>query len=343
MRETDKQNVSSYREAGVDIDAGDHFVDLLRPLIASTQRPGAGGEFGGFGSIFDLKAAGWKDPLLVSGTDGVGTKLAIAFDTGLVETIGLDLVAMCANDILAQGAEPLFFLDYFATGKLRPEHAAKIAGGIAAGCQEAGCALIGGETAEMPGFYPDGVFDLAGFVVGAVDRQNLLPKKHALKQGDLVVGLASSGAHANGFSLIRKIVRDQGLSWEDAAPFAPETSLGEALMTPTRLYIRSLLPLLQQGRVKACAHITGGGLVDNPPRMLPSHLTVRFDESSWTPPPLFQWLGTAGGLRKEEALRVFNHGVGFLAVADAHNADSLVDHLNKAGEQAWIIGEILVA
>ena len=259
MSGEDSSRPLTYRDAGVDIDAGDALVDAIKPLAASTRRPGADGALGGFGGLFDLKAAGFKDPVLVSGTDGVGTKLMLAFATNRHETIGIDLVAMCANDVLAQGAEPLFFLDYFATGKLDAGTGAKVITGIAEGCRQAGCTLVGGETAEMPGMYAPGHYDLAGFVVGAVERPDILPKTDDMKAGDVLVALASSGPHANGYSLIRRIVARTGLAWEDCAPFDNSKKLGEALLAPTRIYVKSLLPLIRNKRIKGLAHITGGG------------------------------------------------------------------------------------
>ena len=269
MTGPDSKTPLTYRDAGVDIDEGDALVDAIAPLAASTRRPGADGALGGFGGLFDLKAAGFKDPVLVSGTDGVGTKLMLAFATGRHETIGIDLVAMCVNDVLAQGAEPLFFLDYFATGKLDKGTGAKVVSGIAEGCRQAGCTLVGGETAEMPGMYAPGHYDLAGFVVGGVEREDILPRMQDMKPGDLLVAMPSSGPHSNGYSLIRKIVERSGLKLEDAAPFAPGKTLGEALLAPTKIYVKAVLPLIRNKRIKGLAHITGGGLTENTPRMLP--------------------------------------------------------------------------
>ena len=263
----------TYAAAGVDIDAGDALVDRIKPLARSTARPGAMAALGGFGGAFDLKAAGFSDPVLVSGTDGVGTKLKLAIASGRLDTVGIDLVAMCVNDVLAQGAEPLFFLDYFATGKLDPERGEAIVSGVAEGCRQAGCALIGGETAEMPGLYAGDDFDLAGFVVGAAERGALLPVHDAMKPGDVLIGLASSGPHSNGYSLIRRVIEHAGLAFDSPAPFQPDAALAEALLTPTRIYVKSLLPLIRDGAIKGLAHITGGGITENTPRMLPGRLT----------------------------------------------------------------------
>ncbi|HLY58908.1 MAG TPA: phosphoribosylformylglycinamidine cyclo-ligase, partial [Stellaceae bacterium] len=279
----------SYRDAGVDIDAGAALVEAIKPLAKATRRPGSDAGLGGFGALFDLKAAGFSDPLLVATTDGVGTKLKVAIDSGIHDTVGIDLVAMCVNDLVVQGAEPLFFLDYYATGRLEVEAGRRIIAGIAAACREVGCALIGGETAEMPGMYAGGDYDLAGFAVGAVERGQALTGAD-VAEGDVVLGLASSGLHSNGFSLVRKVVRDAGLAYGDRAPFARESSLGEALLTPTRLYVRSCLAALRAGGLRALAHITGGGLVENIPRVLPDGLAARLDAASWTLPPVFRWL-----------------------------------------------------
>ena len=293
---SDNKTPLTYRDAGVDIDAGDALVDRIKPLAAMTRRAGAAADLGGFGGVFDLKAAGFDDPVLVSGTDGVGTKLKLAFETGLHDTIGIDLVAMCVNDVLAQGAEPLFFLDYFATGKLEQGVAASVVEGIAKGCLESGCALIGGETAEMPGMYADGHYDLAGFVVGAAERGSLLPSTASMTPGDALVAIGSSGPHSNGYSLVRRVVERSGLALSDNAPFAEGLSLGAALLTPTRLYVKSLMPLIKAGRIKGLAHITGGGLIENPPRMLPKHLTARIDYDSLDILPVFEWMAEVGGI-----------------------------------------------
>ena len=326
----------SYRAAGVDIDAGDALVEAIKPLARSTARRGVMGGLGGFGALFDLKAAGFNDPLLVSTTDGVGTKLKIAIETGIHDTVGIDLVAMCVNDLVVQGAEPLFFLDYFATGALSVESARSVIAGIAEGCRQAGCALVGGETAEMPGMYAAGDYDLAGFAVGAAERGALLPR--GVMPGDAVLGIASSGVHSNGFSLVRRIVEASGIDWSARAPFAPDLMLGEALMAPTRIYVRSLLALHRAGLLKAAAHITGGGLPGNVPRVLPDGCAAVLDGGAWELPKVFGWLARQGNVEATEMLRVFNCGIGMvLVVADAPAALGL---LQQAGERAWQIGRI---
>ncbi len=330
----------SYVQSGVDIDAGAALVDALRPLARTTRRPGADTALGGFGGAFDLKAAGYDDPVLVSGTDGVGTKLKIAIESAQTGKLGIDLVAMCVNDILAQGAEPLFFLDYFSCGKLDTAAAATVIAGIAEGCVQARCALIGGETAEMPGLYAGKDFDLAGFAVGAAERGTLLPRTRELKAGDALIALASSGPHSNGYSLIRAVAARAGLDWDSPAPFAPRQTLAEALLEPTRIYVRALLPLIRDGRIKALAHITGGGLIDNPPRMLPPSLHASIDYASWELPPVFAWLAEAGAIAPHELHRTFNCGIGMLAAADPGEAQALVDTLNAAGEHAWVAGNL---
>lgn len=335
-----KKTGLTYRDAGVDIDAGDRLVDLVKPLARSTARPGADAELGGFGGVFDLKAAGFADPVLVSGTDGVGTKLDVAAAVGKHDTIGIDLVAMCVNDILAQGAEPLFFLDYFATGKLDPEAAAQVVTGIAQGCRQAGCALIGGETAEMPGLYAPGRYDLAGFVVGAAERGTLLPKHDAMTPGDVLVAVASSGPHSNGYSLIRKVVERAGVAYDAPAPFASNRSLGEVLLEPTRIYVESFKAALKTGVIKGVAHITGGGLIENPPRMTPDRLTPHIDYASWETPDVFAWLADAGGVDAQEMRRTFNCGIGLLLTVAPGDADALVATLNAAGETAWVAGDL---
>jgi phosphoribosylformylglycinamidine cyclo-ligase len=325
----------TYRAAGVDIDAGDALVDRIKPLARATTRPGVMGGLGGFGALFDLKAAGFTDPVLVSSTDGVGTKLRIAIDTGRHATVGIDLVAMCVNDLVVQGATPLFFLDYFATGKLDVEQAASVIAGIAEGCSIAGCALVGGETAEMPGMYGEGDYDLAGFSVGAAERGDLLPKD--VQPGDTLLGLASSGVHSNGFSLVRRIVEAGNAGWAAPAPFAAIT-LGEALMAPTRIYVKSLLALHQAGLMKAAAHITGGGLPGNLPRVLPEGTTAVIDAAAWKLPPVFAWLAHAGGVEAAEMLRVFNCGIGMVVVtADPAGARAV---LEAEGETVFEIGRI---
>lgn len=330
----------SYRDAGVDIDAGNRLVDLIKPLVKATARAGADAEIGGFGGVFDLKRAGFRDPLLVAATDGVGTKLKLAVESGRHGTIGIDLVAMNVNDLIVQGAEPLLFLDYFACGKLEPEIAAEVVKGIAAGCQEAGCALIGGETAEMPGIYRDGDYDLAGFSLGAVERENLLPKKD-LKPGDIVLGIPSSGVHSNGFSLVRKVVAASGAQLDAPAPFDKSKTLIEFLLTPTRIYVKPVLKALKASSgIKALCHITGGGFVDNIPRILPNGLAAKIDLDAVRALPVFGWLAQAGGIEEMEMLRAFNCGVGMVAVAAAGQADEIVAQFQHAGERAFAIGEI---
>jgi phosphoribosylformylglycinamidine cyclo-ligase len=329
------KNSLTYRAAGVDIDAADSLIETIKPLAQATNRPGVMGSLGGFGALFDLKAAGFVDPVLVSGTDGVGTKLKVAIETGIHDTVGVDLVAMCVNDIVVQGAEPLFFLDYFATGRLDPRHAREVIAGIASGCNEAGCALVGGETAEMPGLYRDRDYDLAGFAVGAAERGRLLPR--GVAPGDTVLGLASSGVHSNAYSLVRRVVEISGLPWSAAAPFEPGVSLGHALMVPTRIYVPALLALHRAGLAKAAAHITGGGLPGNLPRALP-HDTVAVLEPTWPVPPVFGWLAQTGGVAPEEMLRVLNCGIGIaVVVADPDAASELLHNL---GESVMRIGHI---
>ncbi|WP_166141622.1 phosphoribosylformylglycinamidine cyclo-ligase [Methylosinus sp. RM1] len=330
----------TYAQAGVDIDAGNRLVDLIRPAVRSTRRPGADGEIGGFGGLFDLKAAGFSDPVLVAANDGVGTKIKIAIESGLHDTIGVDLVAMCVNDLVVQGAEPLFFLDYYASGKLEPGAAAAVVSGIAAGCVEAGCALLGGETAEMPGLYSKGDYDLAGFAVGAAERSRLLPRAE-VREGDLLFGLPSSGAHSNGFSLIRRIVAESGLAWDAPAPFAAERTLAEALLTPTRIYVKPLLAALKRSeKILALAHITGGGFPDNLPRVLPKGLGAALDLGAFRPPPVFSWLALTGGVAEAEMLRTFNCGIGMVVVVAKDGADEAVAALREAGETPIAIGEI---
>jgi phosphoribosylformylglycinamidine cyclo-ligase len=337
---TDKTQGLTYAQAGVDIDAGNRLVDAIKPLAKATRRPGAEASLGGFGALFDLKAAGYDDPLLVTTTDGVGTKLKIAIETGRHDTVGIDLVAMCVNDLLAQGAEPLMFLDYFATGKLEVETARRVVAGIAEGCLQSGSALVGGETAEMPGMYADGEYDLAGFSVGAVSRDKVLPKMVDQRAGDLLIGLASSGPHSNGYSLVRRIVERSGLDWEAPAPFAHGRTLAEALMAPTRIYVKPVLPLLKAGLIKACAHITGGGLIENPPRVIREGLEARFDWASWALPPVFQWLQATGGVSDEEMRRTFNCGVGLMLVVSPQNAEPVIAALLNAGEDAFVCGQL---
>jgi phosphoribosylformylglycinamidine cyclo-ligase len=330
----------TYREAGVDIDAGESLVEAIKPLAKATARSGSDAGLGGFGAIFDLKAAGFRDPLLVSTTDGVGTKLKVAIEASRHDGVGIDLVAMCVNDLVVQGAEPLFFLDYFATGKLDVAAARAIIAGIADGCKQAGCALVGGETAEMPGMYAKGDYDLAGFAVGAVERDQALTGAD-VKEGDVILGIASSGVHSNGFSLVRKIVEQSGLGWTEPCPFDQRKSIGEALMAPTRIYVKSVLAAIKSGGVKALAHITGGGLVDNVPRVLPDTLQADIDGSSWKPPAVFGWLMKKGGVPLDDMIRTFNCGIGMVAVvapdAEARVTQALKDH----GETVYRIGSIV--
>jgi len=338
---TEKTNGLTYSDAGVDIDAGNELVNRIKPMVRSTRRPGADGEIGGFGGLFDLKAAGFSDPVLVAANDGVGTKLKLAIETGKHDTVGIDLVAMCVNDLVVQGAEPLFFLDYFATGKLNPDEGASIVSGIAAGCIQSGCALIGGETAEMPGMYRDGDYDLAGFAVGAAERGQLLPSVD-LAEGDVILGLSSSGAHSNGFSLIRKIVEQSGLGYGAAAPFAPNITLAEALLEPTRIYVKSLLSVIRQtGAVKALAHITGGGFPENIPRVLPKELAADIDLDAVSVSPVFGWLAKTGGVAATEMLRTFNCGIGMIAVTSADDAQNVLQALEEQGETVCRLGQIV--
>jgi len=336
-----KANGLSYRDAGVDIDAGNRLVDLIKPLVKATARPGADAEIGGFGGVFDLKRAGFKDPLLVAATDGVGTKLKLAIDASKHDTIGIDLVAMNVNDLIVQGAEPLLFLDYFACGKLQPDVAADVVRGIAEGCQEAGCALIGGETAEMPGIYKDGDYDLAGFSLGAVEREKLLPKKD-VKPGDILLGIPSSGVHSNGFSLVRKVVSVSGADLLASAPFDRSRSLIDALLVPTRIYVKSVLSALKANDgIKALCHITGGGFVDNIPRVLPKGKAAKVDLDEIHALPVFQWLAQAGNIEEMEMLRTFNCGIGLIVVAAKENAGAVADAFKHAGERIAPIGEIV--
>ena len=337
---SDRPNGLTYAQAGVDIDAGAALVERIKPLARSTARAGSTPSLGGFGALFDLKAAGYEDPLLVTTTDGVGTKLKLAIETGRHGSVGIDLVAMCVNDLLAQGAEPLLFLDYYATGKLEVEAAAAVIAGIAEGCREAGCALVGGETAEMPGMYAGGDYDMAGFCVGAVDRDKVLPRLADQRPGDLLIACASSGPHSNGYSLIRRIVERSGLGWEDAAPFEEGQTLAEALLTPTRIYVKTVLPYLKAGHVKGLAHITGGGLVENPPRAIAEGLVPRFDWNAWALPPVFEWLQAAGGVATEEMRRTFNCGLGLVMIVGPHHVPDVIEGLARAQEDAFVVGEL---
>jgi len=340
---TERPNGLTYAQAGVDIDAGNALVDAIKPLAKATRRAGAEASLGGFGALFDLKAAGYDDPLLVTTTDGVGTKLKIAIETGLHDTVGIDLVAMCVNDLLAQGAEPLMFLDYLATSKLDVDIATRVIAGIAEGCKLAGAALVGGETAEMPGMYAGADYDLAGFSVGAVDRNRVLPRMEDQGAGDLLIGLASSGPHSNGYSLIRKIVERSGLAWDAPAPFAEGQTLAEALMTPTRIYARSLTPLIKAAQIAGLAHITGGGLTENPPRAIAEGLAARFDWDAWPLPPVFAWLAETGGVAQNEMRRTFNCGLGMVLIVGPEDAPAVLDALLAAGEDAFICGELAAA
>ena len=331
----------TYASSGVDIDAGNRMVELIKPLVRATARPGADAEIGGFGGLFDLKRAGFSDPILVAATDGVGTKVKIAIETGQHDTIGIDLVAMSVNDLVVQGAEPLFFLDYFACGKLKHEIGAAVVAGIAEGCRQAGCALIGGETAEMPGIYQQDDYDLAGFVVGAAERSALLPRND-VRSGDVVLGIASSGLHSNGFSLVRKVVAITGLKWDAPAPFDRTRKLGEAVLTPTRIYVKSCLAAIHKtGAIKAFAHITGGGFPDNIPRVLPKGMGVRLDLTRVSVLPVFKWLASAGGIAVPEMLRTFNCGIGMVAVVEPNKAEAVADALKREGETVMRLGEVV--
>ncbi len=332
---TTGKNGLTYAEAGVDIDAGNALVERIKPAAARTNRAGVMAGLGGFGALFDLRAAGYDDPVLVAATDGVGTKLRIAIDTGHVDGVGIDLVAMCVNDLVCQGAEPLFFLDYFATGKLETDIAARVVEGIAEGCVRSGCALIGGETAEMPGMYPEGDFDLAGFAVGAMERGATLPD--GVGEGDVLLGLTSDGVHSNGYSLVRRIVELSGLGWD--APF-DGTTLGAALLAPTRLYVKPALAAIGAGRVHALAHITGGGLTENLPRVLPEGLGAEIDLGSWDLPPVFRWLAETGGVAEAEMLKTFNCGIGMVIVAAGDQAAAVSEALSAAGETVHRIGTV---
>jgi len=338
---SEQKNGLTYAQAGVDIDAGNLMVEKIKPLVRSTRRPGADGEIGGFGGLFDLKAAGFTDPVLVAANDGVGTKLKIAIEAGKHDTIGIDLVAMCVNDLVVQGAEPLFFLDYFATGKLDPEQGAAIVSGIAEGCRQAGCALIGGETAEMPGMYQEKDYDLAGFAVGAAERGQLLPTDDIV-EGDVLLGLSSSGVHSNGFSLVRRIVAASGLGWDAPAPFADNQTLAEALLEPTRIYVKSVLRAIRNTHgIKALAHITGGGFPDNIPRVLPAEFSAELDLDTIDVPPVFSWLAKTGGVEANEMMRTFNCGIGMVMVVASGQAAQVAAVLQEAGEKVEPIGRIV--
>ncbi|MCY1127298.1 phosphoribosylformylglycinamidine cyclo-ligase [Frigidibacter sp. RF13] len=332
------KNGLTYADAGVDIDAGNALVERIKPAAKRTSRAGSMSGLGGFGALFDLKGAGYVDPILVAATDGVGTKLRIAIDTGTLDTIGIDLVAMCVNDLVCQGAEPLFFLDYFATGKLEVDQAARIVEGIAEGCVQSGCALIGGETAEMPGMYHKGDFDLAGFAVGAMERGEDLPK--GVAEGDVLLGLASNGVHSNGYSFVRKVVEMSGLGWDAASPFG-EGTLGAALLAPTRLYVKQALAAIRAGGVHGLAHITGGGLTENPPRVLPEGLACEIDLSAWTLPPVFRWLAGTAGMSEPELLKTFNCGIGMMLVVAPDRAAALQALLEGMGETVVPMGRVV--
>jgi phosphoribosylformylglycinamidine cyclo-ligase len=336
----DTISARTYKDAGVDIDAGNALVEAIKPLTRATRRPGADGEIGGFGAAFDLRAAGYKDPILVASTDGVGTKVKIAIESGRPETLGIDLVAMCVNDLVVQGAEPLFFLDYFATGKLELDVARRVVAGIAEGCRIAGCALIGGETAEMPGLYAKGDYDLAGFAVGAVERGRMITGE-TVAAGDVILGLASSGVHSNGYSLVRRVVADRGLAWDAPAPFDQARSLAEALLTPTRIYVKSTLAAIAAGGIKAMAHITGGGLIENPPRVYPKSVAAELDGAAWWMPPVFRWLKRVGGIDAADMPRTFNCGLGMLVIVDPARAEAAKAALEAAGETVFVIGRMV--
>ena len=337
-------NAITYRDAGVDIDAGNALVDAIKPDVKSTTRPGSMGAIGGFGGLFDLKAAGYDDPILVAANDGVGTKLKIAIETGEHKSIGIDLVAMCVNDLVVQGAEPLFFLDYYATGKLDVTTAKAVIAGIANGCRQAGCALIGGETAEMPGMYNSDDYDLAGFSVGAAERNALLPQTN-IGDGDVIIGMRSSGIHSNGYSLIRRLVEKANLNWDDEAPWQVGTSVARALLVPTRIYVKPLLAVMAKKakglqRIKALAHITGGGLTENLPRVLPPATTAQINLAAWTPNPVFKWAAQTGNISEHEMLRTLNCGIGMIAITNANDAPSVMSELSQLCEDPVHIGTI---
>lgn len=332
-----------YKQAGVDIDAGNALVERIKPHAKATSRAGVVGGIGGFGALFDLKAAGFEDALLVSTTDGVGTKLKLAQDLNQHTTIGIDLVAMCVNDLIVQGATPLFFLDYYATGGLNVNTASDVIASIAEGCQQAGCALVGGETAEMPGMYQGEEYDLAGFSVGAVARANLLPKP-TIAAGNVLLGIASRGVHSNGYSLVRKLVKDAGADLNAKSPFpCKAATLGEALLTPTRIYVKSLLPLINAGSILGLSHITGGGLTENLPRVLPAEVSAEIDLGSWNYPDLFRWMQRVGDISEAEMLRTFNCGIGMIAVVEAEKAAPVQAALEAAGETVYRIGQLVPA
>ncbi len=329
---------TSYAAAGVDIAAGNALVERIKPAAAASARAGTMAGLGGFGALFDLRAAGYSDPILVAATDGVGTKLRIAIDTGELDTVGTDLVAMCVNDLVCQGAEPLIFLDYFATGRLDVAQAARVIEGIGRACAAAGCALVGGETAEMPGMYHGADFDLAGFAVGALERGAALPA--GVAAGDVLLGLLSDGVHSNGFSLVRKVVAEAGLYWHSPAPWDAAQSLGTALLTPTRLYVGPVLAAIRQGGVHAAAHITGGGITENLPRVLPAGLGAAIDLGAWRMPPVFAWLRAEGGIGEAEMLRTFNAGIGMILCVAPDRAEAIARGLAQAGERVVALGRV---
>lgn len=339
--ENSSNNGLSYAQAGVDIDAGNALVEAIKPAVKSTARAGSNPDIGGFGGLFDMKAAGFKDPVLVAANDGVGTKLKIAIEAGIHDTVGIDLVAMCVNDLIVQGAEPLFFLDYLATGKLDVAEATKVVEGIAEGCRQSGAALIGGETAEMPGMYSNKDYDLAGFSVGAVERDGILPSND-IAEGDVLLGLASSGVHSNGFSLVRKIIERAGLTWNDPAPFAQGKTIAQAFLEPTRIYVKPLLAAIRETQsVKAMAHITGGGFTENIPRVLPKGIGAKLDLTKVSPPAVFGWLSSQGGVAESEMLRTFNCGVGMVVVVSSDKADDVIAVLEANGESVIRMGELI--
>jgi phosphoribosylformylglycinamidine cyclo-ligase len=336
----EKSRGLTYAQAGVDIDAGNRMVELIKPLVRATARPGADAEIGGFGGLFDLKRVGYRDPLLVAATDGVGTKLKVAIETGRHDTIGIDLVAMSVNDLVVQGAEPLFFLDYYACGRLEPKIGAAVVGGISIGCREAGCALIGGETAEMPGVYQGEDYDLAGFAVGAVERDAILPRSD-IQEGDVILGLASSGVHSNGYSLVRKVIEKTGLPWEAPSPFMTGQSLGDAILTPTRIYVKACIAAIREtNAVKGMAHITGGGFPDNIPRILPKRLGARIDLARIAVPPVFQWLASAGVIAQSEMLRTFNCGIGMIVITAPKDVAAITKAFERLGETVATLGKV---
>jgi phosphoribosylformylglycinamidine cyclo-ligase len=338
---TSRKNAYTYKDSGVDIDAGEALVERIKPYAKATARPGADASLGGFGALFDLKAAGFKDPILVLSNDGVGTKLKVAIETGQHETIGIDLVAMCVNDVVVQGAEPLAFLDYYASGRLDVDVAASVIKGIAGACREAGCALSGGETAEMPGLYSKGEYDLAGFVVGAVERGAVLPRLAEMQEGDVLIGLPSSGIHSNGYSLVRKLIEVSGAKYSAVAPFDPQRTLSEALLMPTRIYVTSALAAIRTGGVLGLAHITGGGITNNLPRVIGERLAAEIDLSAWRMPAVFQWLQRTGGVTQEEMLRTFNCGIGLIAIVKPERREDVLKVLRNAGESPIEIGQLV--